>query len=137
MSLVMINEAVAVLKESGVNFTDKESQFVLIYALKTEDIDRVKELIRELAQSDEAGREEVMSKYQQQCDEKPGWIKDIEELLVSLEVYRIEEDKAIKRLSEVLSAYGIDISENDIKALDTDELKDRVKDETKEKIREE
>lgn len=137
MSLVMINEAVAVLKDSNGNFTDKEREFVLLYALKTEDISRVKELVCELSQADKAGSEVIIAKYQRQYKVMPQWIENIENLLVCLEMYRIEEEKAVKRLAEVLKAYGIDISEDEIKETGTEELKSKVREETKEKMKEE
>lgn len=64
--------------------------------------------------------------------EKPNWVAQIENLLVALEMYRMEEDKAINRLSEILSAYGINVSVDEIRMADTEELITKVKKETME-----
>ena len=39
---------------------------------------------------------------------KPAWVEQVENLLVALEMYRIEEEKAINHLADILTAYGID-----------------------------
>lgn len=59
--------------------------------------------------------------------EKPNWVAQIENLLVALEMYRREEEKAINRLSEILSAYGINVSVDEIRKADTEELITKVK----------
>ena len=41
---------------------------------------------------------------------KPAWVEQVENLLVALEMYRIEEEKAINHLADILTAYGIDVS---------------------------
>lgn len=58
---------------------------------------------------------------------KPNWVGQIENLLVALEMYRIEEEKAINRLTDILKVYGIDVSEEEIRQTDTEELKTKVK----------
>ena len=64
--------------------------------------------------------------------EKPNWVAQIENLLVALEMYRIEEEKAINRLADILSAYGINVSVEEIRQTDTEELLTKVKKETME-----
>ncbi len=63
---------------------------------------------------------------------KPNWVEQIENLLVALEMYRIEEEKAINRLADILKVYGIDVSAEEIRQIDTEELKTKVKKETME-----
>ncbi|MDF2907790.1 MAG: hypothetical protein K0R34_3111, partial [Herbinix sp.] len=60
-------------------------------------------------------------------DQKPVWLTQIENLLVALEMYRIEEEKAINRLSEIMRAYDIDISEDMLRNQPLDEIKEHVK----------
>ena len=60
-------------------------------------------------------------------DEKPVWIGQIENLLIALEMYRIEEEKAINRLADILNAYGIDVTADEIRTVGTNDLKERVK----------
>ena len=48
-------------------------------------------------------------------------------LLVSLEMYRVQEEQAVKTLSELLSACGISMSEDEIRQTDTAQMQERVK----------
>lgn len=59
-------------------------------------------------------------------DMKPPWVSQIENLLVSIEMYRIEEEKAINRLAEVLTAYGVDVTEEQVRRADAAEIKEKV-----------
>ena len=55
-----------------------------------------------------------------------GLEQTIENLLVAIEMYRSEEAKAISRLSEVLTAYGVDVSEEAIQRADSEEIREKV-----------
>lgn len=50
----------------------------------------------------------------------------IEYLLISIEMYRLEEEKAINRLAEVLTAYGVDVTEEQVRRADAEEIKEKV-----------
>ena len=53
-------------------------------------------LIEALAHStDKVQSEEIMFTYRSKYDIKPAWVEQVENLLVALEMYRIEEEKAI------------------------------------------
>lgn len=41
-------------------------------------------------------------------------------------MYRIEEEKAINRLAEVLTAYGVDVTEEQVRRADAEEIKEKV-----------
>ena len=43
--------------------------------------------------------------YMQLADKKPEWAEQIENLVIALEMYRIEEDKAVKRITDFLTAH--------------------------------
>ena len=60
------------------------------------------------------------------ADKKPEWAEQIENLLIALEMYRIEEGKAVKRITDFLTAHGIDISETAVKDSDVKELKTMI-----------
>lgn len=62
----------------------------------------------------------------QLADKKTGWAEKIENLLIALEMYRIEEEKAVKRITDFLTAHGIDISETVVKDSDVNELKNMI-----------
>ena len=44
---------------------------------------------------DKAESDEIMVTYRAKYDMKPAWVEQVENLLVALEMYRIEEEKAI------------------------------------------
>lgn len=55
-----------------------------------------------------------------------GLEQTIENLLVAIEMYRAEEAKAISRLSEVLTAYGVDVSEDALLRADSEEIREKM-----------
>ena len=57
---------------------------------------------------------------------QPDWIRRIENLLVALEMYRVQEEKAIQTLSELLTAYGADLSVEEIKEMSTDKVREHI-----------
>ena len=59
-------------------------------------------------------------------------VRQIEEILVSIERYRIEEQKAINELSKLLTNYGISINDEELKKRDASET---VGDIEQEKVR--
>lgn len=125
MSLVAINETVEVLGKQKPFLTEEEKQFVVQFAFKTGDKELTNKLIDELT-APVKDREAVISKYSAMVDLKPQWLEQIENLLVAIEMYRIEEEKAVNRLADVLTAYGIDVSVEEIRTADTKEIKERV-----------
>lgn len=58
---------------------------------------------------------------------KPAWVEQVENLLVALEMYRIEEEKAINHLADILTTYGIDVSAEEIRTTETETLKTTVR----------
>lgn len=125
MSLIMITEAMRFIEEADADISMEDKEFVAKYAFRTGDTDLVKKLIEEL-QEKEADREKVQTKYMQLADNKPEWAEQIENLLIALEMYRIEEEKAVKRITDFLTAHGIDISETVVKDSDVRELKTMI-----------
>ena len=125
MSLIMITEAMRFIEEADAVISLEDKEFVAKYAFRTGDTDLVKKLIEELQEKD-ADREKVQTKYMQLADNKPEWAEQIENLVIALEMYRIEEDKAVKRITDFLTAHGIDISETAVKDSDVKELKTMI-----------
>lgn len=58
---------------------------------------------------------------------KPAWVEQAENLLVALEMYRIEEEKAISHLSDILTAYGIDVSAEEIRNTKPEEIRTTIR----------
>lgn len=127
MGLTIINETVTSLCKTKHTFSDKEKEFVVQFAFRSGDKSLTNQLIDELATCEnEQESEKVMEQYLSMIDMKPVWVSQIENLLVSIEMYRIEEKKAINRLAEVLTAYGVDVTEEQVRRADSDEIKEKV-----------
>lgn len=127
MGLTIINETVKSLCKTKHTFSDKEKEFVVQFAFRSGDKTLTNQLIDELAACEnEQESEKVMEQYMSMIDMKPVWVSQIENLLVSIEMYRIEEEKAINRLAEVLTAYGVDVTEEQVRRADADEIKEKV-----------
>ena len=115
MGLTIINETVTSLCKTKHGFSDKEKEFVVQFAFRSGDKTLTNQLIDELATCEnEQESEKVMEQYMSMIDMKPVWVSQIENLLVSIEMYRIEEEKAINRLTEVLTAYGVDVTKEKV-----------------------
>jgi len=128
MNLAMVNEANIIMNERDHLFTASEKEFVVQFAFKTGDKENTNKLIGELIQSkDDTESQQIIQKYSSVYHIKPQWVEQIENLLVALELYRIEEEKAINRLADILGAYGIDVSAEEIRMTNSEELKEIVK----------
>lgn len=127
MSLAVISETMNDIAVTGNTFTSEEKEFVVQFAFKTGDKELTNKLIDELMVSeDEETSKNVMKKFSVLHDVKPVWVSQIENLLVAIEMYRVEEAKAIDRLAKVLGAYGIDVTEEEVKLADTEHIKEKV-----------
>lgn len=123
----MIALASEEMKISKKVFTDSEAQFVVFYAYKMGDINQVKLLIKELEHADEPGElEDIFLRYSKQMNLKGGIEHLAEQLLVSIERYRLEQENAIGYLSETLRLNGIEISEDEIRSTDMMEMKEKI-----------
>ncbi len=127
MSLIMITEAMKLMEEADASISMEDKEFIAQYAFRTGDTELVKKLIEELQEKD-ADKEAIQTKYMQLADNKPEWAEQIENLVIALEMYRIEEEKAVRRITDFLTAHGIDISETVVMEADTVKLKSMISD---------
>lgn len=133
MNLKIVEEAAFIMSEVNHHFSESEKEFVVQFALKSGNKDLTSKLIEELRQTEnETEALQIIQKYSAMIHEKPIWVAQIENLLVALEMYRIEEEKAINRLANILSSYGINVSVEEIRQSDAEELLTKVKKETME-----
>jgi hypothetical protein len=133
MSLLMISETMCNMEEILRTLSNEEKEFIMQFAFKTSDKDLTGKLIEELADARDGDETKViMKKYSALYDVKPSWVNQIENLLVSIEMYRVQEEKAITRLAEVLGAYGIDVSEEELRQADAETIKAKVSETQKE-----
>lgn len=127
MSLLMISEIMEEKQELLGTLADYEKEFVVQFAFKTSDQELTGKLIQELAEARDGDEtKQIMQKYTAVYDQKPLWVNQIENLLVSIEIYRVEQERAITRLSQILGAYGIDVSEEELRTADAETIKAKV-----------
>ena len=126
MGLIAVTETAGMLRQKNISMTERDLEFVVQFAFRTNDRELTNKLVDELAAAG-ADRDAVCRKYQALTGSQPDWIQKIENLLVSLEMYRVQEEQAVKTLSELLSACGISISEDEIRQTDTAQMQARVK----------
>ena len=126
MGLAAVTETAQMFQQKNIVLTERDKEFVVQFAFRTNDRELTNKLVDELT---EAGtdRDAVCRKYQTLTGFAPDWVLRIENLLVSLEMYRVQEEQAVKTLSELLSACGISMSEDEIRRTDTARMQARVK----------
>ena len=96
----------------------------MLFAFRSGNKEDTISLIEALALStDKAESDEIMVTYRSKYDMKPAWVDQAENLLVALEMNRIEEEKAISHLSDILTAYGIDVSAEEIRNTKPEEIR--------------
>lgn len=106
MGLAALRQTVQKVCHMSKALSDTDKEQVVQFAFRTEDKELTNKLIDELIQPG-ADREAVFQRFNALTDIREDWIKNIENLLVSLELYRAQEEKALKTLTEILSAYGL------------------------------
>ena len=127
MGLTVISETVSEMCKVAHSFSDGEKEFVVQFAFKSGNKSLTNQLIDELSQCEDGKESQsIMEQYAKMIAMKPVWVSQIENLLVSIEMYRIEEEKAINRLAEVLTAYGVDVTEEQVRRADAEEIKEKV-----------
>ena len=126
MGLNAIAETAELFGQKKISLTERDRDFCIQFAFRTGDMELTDKLIDELA---DAGpdRDFVCRKYQTLAGIVPEWIQRIENLLISLETYRVQEEQAVKTLAELLSACGISISEDEIRWTDTAQMQEWIK----------
>lgn len=126
MGLKAVTETAELFRQKNISMTERDKEFVVQFAFRTNDKELTNKLIDELSDAG-ADRDAVCRKYQMLTGFVPDWIQRIENLLISLEMYRVQEEQAVKTLSELLSACGISMSEDEIRRTDTAKVQERVK----------
>lgn len=125
MGLNALQQAVEKISGMGDALSGADREYVVQFAFQTCDTELTEKLLGELSQPD-VDREAVYSRFNTMTDFKPDWIRSIENLLVSIEMYRMQEEKAVRTLAEILSAFGMGLSEQEVKALTPEKLRDHA-----------
>lgn len=123
MEHVALKRTAQMVCRMGETLSSADKEYVVQFAFRTGDGELTNKLIDELIQPG-ADREAVYQRFNALTDFQPDWIKRIENLIVSLELYRVQEEKALKTLTEILSAYGIELSEKEIRELAPEKIRE-------------
>lgn len=125
MGLVAVAETADLLNSRQAVLSETDKEFVVQFAFSTGDKELTNKLIDELV-TESADKGAVLQKYSTMTGFQPDWIRRIENLLVALEMYRIQEEKAIQTLSEILAAYGADLTVEELKELRADKVREHL-----------
>lgn len=126
MGLREVAETVELFHQKNVTLTERDRDFCIQFAFQTGDMELTDKLVEELGDAG-SDRDKVCQRYETLAGFRPGWIRRIENLLISLETYRVQEEQAIKTLSELLSAYGISISEDELRRTEVAQMQEWVR----------
>lgn len=110
MNIGKIEEAVILLKQAPVSFTEVEKKLVALYAFKTCDDELIQKLVEELSEKG-ADKSDIFQKYYAIADEQDRWIDQVESILVSLELLRLKEKEALDWLFQIVKAYEKEIAD--------------------------
>lgn len=128
MNKDMIALALLELRGSGLKLSEEEKQFVVFYAYKMNDMKQVKLLIKELQHAEELGEmNDIYRRYSKQLNLREGIEHVAENLLVSIERYRLEQENAIGYLANTLKLNGIAVSEEEIKKTELLEMAEKIR----------
>ena len=125
MGLAMIAKTVELFERKKAGLSEKEKEAVLMFAYSTEDTELTEKFVDELSGKD-ANKQAVLSRYEALLRQQADWIRTVEALLIALERYRIEEEKASKKLLEMLEDYGIDLTVEEMKGFSKDMVREKL-----------
>ena len=125
MGLAMIAKTVELFERKKAGLSEEEKEAVLMFAYSTEDTELTEKFVDELSGKD-ANKEAVLSRYEALLGQQADWIRTVEALLIALERYRIEEEKASKKLLEMLEDYGIDLTVEEMKGFSKDMVMEKL-----------
>ena len=125
MGLAMIAKTVELFERKKAGLSEEEKEAVLMFAYSTEDTELTEKFIDELSGKD-ANKQAVLSRYEALLGQQADWIRTVEALLIALERYRIEEEKASKMLLEMLEDYGIDLTVEEMKGFSKDMVREKL-----------
>jgi len=106
--LKAVDEAVIQMQEKQSVFSEADKEFVTQFAFHTQDGELTGKLIEELWE-DEKDHEDIRKRYGTMLAgrENYDWVEKVENLLVALETYLLEEKAAMDKVAAVLDSYGI------------------------------
>jgi hypothetical protein len=110
MELIAVTQTIRHIHEKNLELTLPDREFVAQFVFRTGDLELTNKLIEELIQPD-ADRNRIRQKFETMVDLPSDWMQKLEELLIALILYRIQEEKAVMLLNGLLSDCPIHMTE--------------------------
>jgi len=110
MELIAVSQTIRHIHEKKLELTLPDQEFVAQFVFRTGDLELTNKLIEELIQS-VADKNRIRQKFETMVDLPSDWLQKSEELLIALLLYQIQEEKAVKLLSGLLSDCHVPMSE--------------------------
>ena len=121
-----INETAGWIEKRMSGLSEEEIRFVFDFGFQSHDKELINSLIEELKSKDR-DFEDIKKRYNTMIGIRPEWEKKAESLIAALEMYRMQEEKALNSLERILNAYGVNVSRADIEKGNLDEIREKVK----------
>ena len=101
-------------------------RFVFDFGFQSLDKELINSLIEELKSKDR-DFENIKKRYNAMIGIRPEWEQKAESLIAALEMYRIQEEKALNSLERILNVCGVNVSRDDIENGNLDEIREKVR----------
>lgn len=124
--MLEINETAQWIQKRMSGLTEEEMRFVFDFGFQSLDKELINSLIEELKSKDR-DFENIKKRYNAMIGIRPEWEQKAESLIAALEMYRIQEEKAINSLERILNVCGVNVSRDDIENGNLDEIREKVR----------
>lgn len=124
--MLEINETAQWIQKRISGLTEEEMRFVFDFGFQSLDKELNNSLIEELKSKDR-DFENIKKRYNAMIGIRPEWEQKVESLIAALEMYRIQEEKALNSLEMILNACGVNVSRDDIENGNLDEIREKVR----------
>ena len=99
--MLEINETAQWIQKRMSGLTEEEMRFVFDFGFQSLDKELINSLIEELKSKDR-DFENIKKRYNAMIGIRPEWEQKAESLIAALEMYRIQEEKALNSLERIL-----------------------------------
>lgn len=110
MELTAVTQTIRHIHEKKLELSLADQEYVAQFVFRTEDLELTNKLIEELIQPGE-DKNRIRQKFETMVDIPSDWLQKSEELLIALLLYQIQEEKAVKLLSGLLSDCHVPMTE--------------------------
>ena len=124
--MLEINETAQWIQKRMSGLTEEEMRCVFDFGFQSLDKELINSLIEELKSKDR-DFENIKKRYNAMIGIRPEWEQKAESLIAALEMYRIQEEKALNSLERILNVCGVNVSRDDIENGNLDEIREKVR----------